>query len=150
MAAYSEDVQLSLGPANAGLVLKAHIYNVDGSAIAGDPGDITAGFVEQANGDYVWSYANFPNDTLRYLVKFFKNVGGAYMGRSIVSPDDARIAAIRVKTDNLPATPANETTVAAVKTKTDNLPADPASNTQVNTRAAPEDIPAPYIVTVKP
>ncbi len=36
---------------------------------------------------------------------------------------------VKAKTDNLPASPANETTVAAVKAKTDNLPADPTSET---------------------
>jgi hypothetical protein len=51
------------------------------------------------------------------------------------APDNASIAAIKVKTDNLPASPASEITSAAIKAKTDNLPVDPASNTQVNTRA---------------
>ena len=67
------------------------------------------------------------------------------------------VAAIKAKTDNLPASPAAvgsamtltsaydaaknaapETggNLAAVKAKTDNLPSDPASNTQVNTRLA--------------
>jgi hypothetical protein len=40
------------------------------------------------------------------------------------STEDVRL--IKAKTDNLPASPANETTVAAVKAKTDNLPATPA------------------------
>ena len=55
----------------------------------------------------------------------------------------AHIAAIKAKTDALPASPANETTVAAVQAKTDNLPADPASNTQVNTRLAVAGYTAP-------
>jgi len=63
------------------------------------------------------------------------------------------VAAVKAKTDNLPADPASNTQVntrlaataytapanadvAAIKAKTDNLPADPASNTQVNTRLA--------------
>ena len=39
----------------------------------------------------------------------------------------ATLLQVKGKTDNLPATPANEGTVAAVRAKTDNLPADPAS-----------------------
>lgn len=42
------------------------------------------------------------------------------------APDNADIAAIKAKTDNLPASPANEVTSAAIKAKTDNLPATPA------------------------
>jgi DNA-binding protein len=59
----------------------------------------------------------------------------AISSRNSVAPDNANIAAIKAKTDNLPASPANETTSAAIKAKTDNLPADPASDTTVNTRA---------------
>jgi len=44
---------------------------------------------------------------------------------------------VKAKTDNLPATPANETTVAAVKAKTDNLPADPTSETGAIARKFP-------------
>jgi len=51
------------------------------------------------------------------------------------APDNADIVAIKAKTDNLPASPANEVTSLAIKAKTDNLPADPASDTTVNTRA---------------
>lgn len=74
-------------------------------------------------------------------------------GTSYTAPDNAGVAAIKAKTDNLPSDPASNTQVntrlasgsytapdnagvAAVKAKTDNLPADPASNTQVNTRLA--------------
>ena len=39
------------------------------------------------------------------------------------------VSAIKAKTDNLPASPANETTLLAVKAKTDNLPATPADQT---------------------
>jgi hypothetical protein len=46
---------------------------------------------------------------------------------SYTAPDNTGIAAIKTKTDNLPASPANEVTVAAVKVKTDNLPASPAN-----------------------
>jgi chorismate mutase len=70
------------------------------------------------------------------------------------------VAAIKAKTDNLPADPASNTQVntrlaasaytapdntdvAAIKAKTDNLPADPASNTQVNTRLAASAYTAP-------
>jgi len=70
------------------------------------------------------------------------------------------VAAVKAKTDNLPADPASNTQVntrlaataytapanadvAAIKAKTDNLPADPASNTQVNTRLAAADYTAP-------
>ena len=42
------------------------------------------------------------------------------------------VAAIKAKTDNLPADPASETgNIAAVKAKTDALPLDPASDTNV-------------------
>ncbi|MBA7676954.1 hypothetical protein ES703_85200 [subsurface metagenome] len=45
----------------------------------------------------------------------------------------ADVAAIKAKTDNLPASPADEAgLVVAVKAKTDNLPTDPASQTLVN------------------
>lgn len=58
---------------------------------------------------------------------------------------DTDIAAIKAKTDNLPASPANEATlttiagyidteVAAIKAKTDNLPASPASTSDVLTQ----------------
>lgn len=40
---------------------------------------------------------------------------------------DTEVAAIKAKTDNLPAFPASETTVTAVKAKTDTLPASPAN-----------------------
>lgn len=49
--------------------------------------------------------------------------------------DQTTSLAIKAKTDNLPATPADQTTSLAIKAKTDNLPTDPASNTVVNTRA---------------
>ena len=69
-------------------------------------------------------------------------------------------AAIKGKTDNLPADPASNTqvntrlatagytapdnaSITAIKNKTDNLPADPASNTQVNTRLATAGYTAP-------
>jgi len=69
-----------------------------------------------------------------------------------VSADVAAVktdtGAIKAKTDNLPASPANEATVQAVKAKTDNLPADPASNTQVNTRLAATDYIAPDNATI--
>ena len=77
---------------------------------------------------------------------------------TIIGYLDTEIAAIKAKTDALPADPADasdisasfvsissalstlagyiDTEVAAIKAKTDNLPADPASNTQVNTRLA--------------
>ena len=44
---------------------------------------------------------------------------------------------VKAKTDNLPVTPADETTVAAVKAKTDNLPADPTSETGAIARKFP-------------
>jgi hypothetical protein len=70
---------------------------------------------------------------------------------TIASYIDTEVAAIKAKTDNLPADPASNTqvntrlqassytapdntSITAIKAKTDNLPADPASNTQVNTR----------------
>ena len=47
---------------------------------------------------------------------------------ALVNTFDAVADAIQAKTDNLPATPADEVgLVAAVKARTDNLPADPAS-----------------------
>ena len=74
------------------------------------------------------------------------------------------VAAVKAKTDNLPASPAavgsamtltsaydaaktaapeSGGNVAAIKAKTDNLPSDPASNTQVNTRLATSGYTAP-------
>jgi len=44
---------------------------------------------------------------------------------------DTEVAAIKAKTDNLPASPANEVTVAAIKAKTDNLPSDPADASDI-------------------
>jgi hypothetical protein len=60
---------------------------------------------------------------------------------------DTEIAAIKAKTDNLPASPANEATlttiatyidteVAAIKAKTDNLPSDPADASDIATSFA--------------
>ncbi len=62
-------------------------------------------------------------------------------------PKQSDIAAIKAKTDNLPTSPADETTVSAVKDQTDNLPAAPASETGAVARkftfmdfwSAPED-----------
>ena len=67
---------------------------------------------------------------------------------SYVAPSNSDIAAIKAKTDNLPADPASDTTVntrlasasyvapanadiAAIKAKTDNLPSDPADNSDI-------------------
>jgi|GEM_PF-6826819 len=78
---------------------------------------------------------------------------GRLAASAYTAPDNASVAAIKAKTDNLPADPASNTqvntrlstgaytppdnaSVAAIKAKTDNLPADPASNTQVATRLA--------------
>jgi len=53
------------------------------------------------------------------------------------------VAAIKAKTDNLPASPANEVTVAAIKAKTDNLPASPANEVTVAAiKAKTDNLPA--------
>lgn len=60
-----------------------------------------------------------------------------------VAPDNAGIAAIKAKTDNLPAAPANEVTSAAIKAKTDNLPAAPANEvTSAAIKAKTDNLPA--------
>jgi hypothetical protein len=80
------------------------------------------------------------------------------------APANSDIAAIKAKTDNLPASPASEASVTArptlaqieastvlakeatssgIKAKTDNLPADPASETTVLTRLAASSYVAP-------
>lgn len=56
------------------------------------------------------------------------------------APDNSSITAIKAKTDNLPASPANEVTVAAVKAKTDNLPASPANETSLAAIKANTDL----------
>jgi len=55
--------------------------------------------------------------------------GDAYtrLGAPASTSVSADIAAVKVKTDNIPANPASETTAAAIKAKTDNLPAQPAA-----------------------
>lgn len=51
------------------------------------------------------------------------------------APDNADIAAIKAKTDALPASPANETTVAAVKAQTDKLTFDGSNRIAGNIKA---------------
>jgi hypothetical protein len=84
----------------------------------------------------------------------------SHFDATYVAPDNADIALIKAKTDNLPADPASNTEVDTrlattgytapdnadillIKAKTDNLPADPASNTEVNTRLATTGYTAP-------
>jgi len=57
---------------------------------------------------------------------------------SYTAPDNSSIAAIKAKTDNLPASPANEVTSAAIKTKTDQL-AFTSSRVDANISSAQED-----------
>jgi hypothetical protein len=83
--------------------------------------------------------------------KFLFDASSFVKADAVVTIDDANIAAIKAKTDNLPSDPASNTQVNTrlatssyvspdnadillIKAKTDNLPVDPASNTQVNTR----------------
>jgi hypothetical protein len=97
----------------------------------------------------VWDVTRGPHATV-----------GTFGETNQTSPDNADIAAIKVKTDNLPADPASNTQVNTrlaaaaytapdnadillIKAKTDNLPADPASNMQVNTRLASAAYTAP-------
>lgn len=50
---------------------------------------------------------------------------------SYTAPDNSGIAAVKAKTDNLPASPANEATLNAVKARTDLIPASPATEGNV-------------------
>ncbi len=80
--------------------------------------------------------ANVASGSLSWVLSGALDSGdmtGTEMAFVNYDPDvlDPNVAAIKAKTDNLPASPANETTVAAVKTKTDNLPGDPADASDV-------------------
>jgi hypothetical protein len=121
--AYASCTSIALGASQTGLTLKAQLVDADGVNVGSE---ITTGFTEIANGYYLWYYDGFP-DGHRGGVKFlttgnvFKafhsinpeegenldaKVGTRLAAADYTAPDNASIALIKAKTDNLPASPA--------------------------------------------
>lgn len=66
--AYTMTVDIKLGSAKAGLTLNAQLMDITGSFVGSE---ITAGFVELGNGDYGFSYDQYPDD-FRGYVRFYE------------------------------------------------------------------------------
>lgn len=167
-------LQLQLFDGATGKFPRAVVKDASGAAISGSPFDLA----HVANGHYSNLSAVMPSTpfvTIQYLV--YSDAGHTTLDTgysaeldvqeqdnslptaSYTAPDnatitaiagyvDTEVAAIKAKTDLIPASPASETTLAAVKAKTDNLPADPASETNVNLRLPTASYTAPDNSTI--
>jgi hypothetical protein len=124
--------------------------------------EIQAGLATQASLDTKASQASVDTKASQASVNAIPTT--PLLAANYTAPDNAGIAAIKAKTDNLPSDPADQSElaalisaiptvapdnagIAAIKAKTDNLPSDPADQSTlaglINTRLAAADYVAP-------
>lgn len=77
------DIDIHLGTSKTGLSLKAQLVDSSNAPVGSE---ITTGFSELGNGDYMWHYASFPDD-FRGAVKFYKT-DGTYMASTCINPTE--------------------------------------------------------------
>ncbi|MDQ6963935.1 MAG: hypothetical protein Q9M13_03335 [Mariprofundales bacterium] len=125
--AYSLCVSLSLGSTKAGLLLAAQLVDTTGAAVGTE---ITTGFVEIGDGNYLWYYAGFP-DGFRGGVKFYEQGQTTILAFVAVNPEEAEHNDVRVSTrasqadilsDGVPFAGANID--AAISSRSSHTPAD--------------------------
>lgn len=138
---YRSNVEQWGGTAVAIAIVNASLEKILGTAVTeGTAGRLAArlsSFLDVATANLTLNSANQTGDA--YGVVNNGTHGNAAIKSLIDTVDDfidTEVAAIKAKTDNLPASPANESTVAAIKSKTDNLPLSPANETTVAALAA--------------
>lgn len=125
------------------------LTNDSGTSLAGRLGSWT----NPATGKYVTSLTVSASDTLETLVWEITGVVNTKLRRTpwiteivdttavdFTTSDRTLINAIKAKTDNLPSTPANESTSTAIKAKTDNLPSTPANESTSTAIKAKTDL----------
>jgi hypothetical protein len=86
---YTLDTALILGSQKAGLTLAAQLVDTAGADV-GD--EVTTGFTEIGNGNYLWHYAAFP-DGHRGGVKFYESgTPGVILAFAGINPEENEIA----------------------------------------------------------
>lgn len=88
--AYTIAISVSLGSSKAGLSLSSQLFDTNGT----DVGDlVTTGFAEIGQGNYIWTYAQFP-DGFRGGVKFYNSANpGVVLAATSINPEDAEYIA---------------------------------------------------------
>jgi len=83
---YTLSVSLALGSSQTGLTLKAQLIDTAGADVGGE---VATGFVELGSGNYLWTYAGFP-DAFRGGVKFYTGVApGTLKAFAGINPEEA-------------------------------------------------------------
>lgn len=168
--AYTLSLNLVLDEADTGLSLEAQLIDTVGASVGSA---VTSGFVEVGLGNYLWTYAAFP-DGFRGGVKFQLTGGGTLQAFVAVNPQDAEnqdakvttrssqtsvdtiaayvdteVAAIKAKTDQLTFTVANRVDAQVLGMGTDTLSAAALAADAVAEIAAAITIPASDCPTVE-
>lgn len=83
---------LQLGEKNAGLTLKARLFDISSQQVGGD---LTDGFAEIAGGDYVWRCDQFP-DGFRGHARIYNAADDSYFLACAINPQDGENLDARV------------------------------------------------------
>ena len=81
---YTLTIGISLGATKAGLTLAARLIDTTGAPV-GD--ELLTGFVEVGNGNYLWTYGNFP-DGFRGAVKFYESGQTDILAIAAINPQE--------------------------------------------------------------
>jgi len=84
--AYTLDISLALGGTKTGLTVAAQLVGATGANVGSE---VTTGFAEIGNGNYLWHYTAFP-DGHRGGVKFYESgLPGTVLAFCAVNPEEA-------------------------------------------------------------
>lgn len=134
--AYTLDTVVPAG--TAGLTdLRAQLYDTAGSNVGAA---ITTGFVDLGTGFYHWHYASFP-DAHRGGVKFYSAAASSVILSAVaINPEegenlDTKLSLLATASALAVVAAYVDTEIAAIKAKTDNLPASPAATSDIPSAA---------------
>lgn len=83
---YTLDYSIALGPGMTGLTLAAQLVNTSGASVGSE---VTTGFTEIGDGNYLWHYTAFP-DGHRGGVKFYEDgAPGTILAFAAINPEEA-------------------------------------------------------------
>lgn len=87
---YTATISVSLGSSKTGLTLSSQLVDTNGSSVGSL---ITSGFVELGQGNYLWTYVDFP-DGFRGAVLFYNTAApSVVLAATAMNPEDIEIIA---------------------------------------------------------
>lgn len=90
---YTMTISLALGAKRTSLSLGSQLFDTSGSNIGSE---VTAGFVEIGQGNYIWTYDGFP-DNFRGGVKFYNLAEPSrVLASTAINPEDAEYLDVKV------------------------------------------------------